>query len=415
MKAMVIGINPNYNYPGKIEIWRTNNTKYASNLGASLITRSLMKEFNADYVDDFSDIETLKKKYDTCFIAFATHITTWRDVSYYTNIVEKLDMKTIAMSLGVQDSLSNSAGYFKLHPSMKRLLEIVSSSSKWLGVRGHYTASILQQNGFSNVIPIGCPSMYWRLIDDLQINKKENFEKPVIVYHRALAENAYKLLEKIPFVGQDYEDHVIFNDDLHEDVNLKRGIYDKYHEMNHSEKIIEAIKNKGVFFKDFKKWFEFIGQHDFIFGTRLHGCIAGLIQKKPVVMIPRDLRVNEIAEFFNIPTIKLTELSYLNVDDIYNRADFSKFNSTYKIRFNNYLKFIEENDLETEIQGKSKNNFFFTNEDLQTNFKISFNNIGYLNQKVDEISNSKALKTASALYKLMSKLPFAKSIGRKLK
>ena len=298
MKAMVIGLGPQYNYPGNIDVWSENNTRYASNLGASLISNSLLKEFDADYIDDFSDINALKQKYDTCLIAFATHITTWRDVSFYTNIVEKLNMKTIALSLGVQDYAGKSVDVFKLHPSIKRLLEIVSSSSTWMGVRGHYTASILYQNGFSNVIPIGCPTMYWGLNNDLQIKKPEKYEKPLIVYHRALADSAYKIMQTTPILGQDYEDHIVFNDELKNDPKLKKWIVSEYDKMLNNKSIRKSIAENGIFVKDFTEWFNIIGKHDFVFGTRLHGCIAGLIQKKPAVLIPRDLRVKEIADFF---------------------------------------------------------------------------------------------------------------------
>ncbi|MCB9499647.1 MAG: hypothetical protein H6690_00080 [Erysipelotrichaceae bacterium] len=58
------------------------------------------------------------------------------DVSIYTNFVERLKLPTYAFSLGVQDYSSSTSKILNIHPSMKRLLEIVSDSSKYLGVRG---------------------------------------------------------------------------------------------------------------------------------------------------------------------------------------------------------------------------------------------------------------------------------------
>ncbi len=415
---MVIGLGPNYNYPGKLSKWGENNTKYASNLGACLISRSISKQFNADYISDFSDIELLKRKYDTCFIAFATHITTWRDVSFYADIVEKLNMKTIALSLGVQDYAGKSTDVFKLHPSIKRLLDLVSNSSEWIGVRGHYTASILYQNGYSNVVPIGCPTMYWGLNKNLEIIKPEKIEKPLIVYHRAMAENSLHLLENATILGQDYEDHVVFNEDLKADTQLKNWIDSDYKKMKNSSNILELIKKNGVFVKDFEEWFNIINQHDFIFGTRLHGCIAGLIQGKPSVLIPRDLRVNEIVSFFDIPSVSLDKIKGLKINDIFEEADYTKFNRTYKLRYNNYNKFIEENKIESAFEQVNVDDFMYNQRDIKTNinlFNLQYAGIqNQLQQLKEEIYRSSPYVTASTLNKFLRKIPFAKKISQKL-
>ena len=103
MKAMVIGLRPEYLYPGKLSEWKKNNTYYAANMGASLISNAIVRQFSADYVDDFSDVSGLKNKYDVCILALATHIHPNRDVSMYADFVEQLDIKTIVISAGIQD------------------------------------------------------------------------------------------------------------------------------------------------------------------------------------------------------------------------------------------------------------------------------------------------------------------------
>ncbi|HLT71717.1 MAG TPA: hypothetical protein VKZ75_03665, partial [Cyclobacteriaceae bacterium] len=60
-KVMVIGLSPVYNYPGDLDKWSSENTRFASNHGASLISRTLMKMFDADYVDDFSKVEEYRR------------------------------------------------------------------------------------------------------------------------------------------------------------------------------------------------------------------------------------------------------------------------------------------------------------------------------------------------------------------
>jgi hypothetical protein len=343
MKAMVIGINPEYNYPGRLNCWLANNTYYASNFGASLICRTLMKHFDADYIDDFSDIQLLQKKYDVCFLALATHITDWRDVTYYADIIEKLQMKVIAPSLGLQDFAQTTNEVFSLHPSVKRLLELVSDFSAFLGVRGPHTASILSRNGFSNVIPIGCPTMYWGMKDNLVIQKTNSCASPLLVYHQSICSLGPMLLKKYRFLGQDFEDESFFTENLRDDHDLRNAILQRYKNFPDHLESLELLKNKGIFPKSFRHWFETIGKHDFIFGPRLHGCIAALVMGIPAVMTPRDLRIQEMVDFYSIPSTPLTELKNVDAEYLYNSSSFDNFNEIYPVRFRNYLQFLAEN------------------------------------------------------------------------
>lgn len=413
-KAMVIGLGPEYNYPNELAKWGKENTRYASNHGASLISRAITKQFNAEFVDDFSNIESLNNKYDTCFIAFATHITTKRDVSEYADVIEKLDMKVIALSLGVQDYFSNSNESFIFHPSLMKLLKIVSEKSNYIGVRGSHTASLLYKNGFTNVLPIGCPTLFWNLKPELNIEKSETFKEPAIVYHRTIANEGFHLLKNIPIVGQDFLDEVVFTKNLEEDVKLKELEIVEYKKYHHTDEILSYIDKNGVFHYSFQEWFDYIRTKDFILGPRLHGCIAALIQGIPAVMLARDLRVNEIAEFFNIPKIRYDELSdKSSAQQIFDEADYIKFNETYKLRYKNYLNFLALNGVESNLSSNNSeiSNYTFTQDDYIRNLSIIHKEIRSLENRISEIQGdvkklNKLKPTIEKLIKIRRKLPF---------
>jgi len=355
MKAMIIGLGPEYNYPGELAKWGKQNTRYASNHGASLISRTLAKQFGAEHVEDFSDIPALKRKYDVCIVAFATHITSWRDVSMYADAIEKLDMKTVAFSLGVQDYSQDTDQVVALHPSIKRLLELVSERSDLLGVRGHHTASILYKNGFKNVAPIGCPTIFWGLAPDLKIIKPDSFSKPVVVYHRTLAGVNLGLMKDVPLLGQDFLDEAVFTDRLKDDVPLQKAERVKYAKQGNAEEAMEIIKKQGIFKDNFQAWFDFIKAHDFVFGPRLHGCIAALIQGIPAVLLTRDLRTREIAEMLEIPCVSYDKVGNKTSHQIFQEADFSNFNRIYNKRYNNYLNLLEQNGLSHNLRSGVEN------------------------------------------------------------
>ncbi|MCB9361776.1 MAG: polysaccharide pyruvyl transferase family protein [Flavobacteriales bacterium] len=417
-KTMIIGLGPEYNYPKKISKWFEADTKYASNHGASLISRAIAKQFNGEHVeiDEFNKVNELREKYDQCIIAFATHVTNWRDVSIYTNFIEKLNLPTFAFSLGVQDYAGATSSVLKLHPSMKRLLEIVSDRSKYIGVRGNYTASILYKNGFKNVMPVGCPTVYWNLHPNLEIHKPETINNPAIVYHRTLSQKeGIHLLKDIPLIGQDFLDEVVFTKNLEDDVELKKSELAKYTKDPNGSVAIGLIDKNGIFHYSFQEWFDYVKSKDFILGARLHGCIGALIQGVPAVLLARDLRVKEIAEFFNIPVVNYEDLNKkISVKQIFQEADYSAFNRTYKLRYNNYIKFLNENKLESKLDISSlKEDFLFNHQDLRANLSILNTDIQGIKEELD--SFKEALKTADAMHKLLDKLPLADKIAKGLR
>ena len=412
MKAMVIGISPEYNYPNDIRKWVKDNTYYASNHGGSLIVRAIIKEFGADYIIDFSDISSLKNKYDTCILGLATHAHRNRDISKYVDFLLKLDIKIIIVSLGIEDYLKNPTEVYKFHPSVNKLLQIASSSSSWIGVRGPYTASIVQQNGFKNVVPVGCPTMYWNLSPEFRINTKQQYTNPLVVYHKSIAQYHYSLIKDLPLLGQDYLDEIIFTNNQEHDIHAINQERRSYDQIENKENILQQVATKGVFTRNFDEWFSTISKHDFVFGPRLHGCIGALIQGIPSVFLCRDLRVKEIVEMYKLPHFTYDELKHLTITDIYNRAQYEPFLQTYKYRYKNYLSFIKENNLESRLSDIEQVSFNYQTSDIQTMnylYNIQINTLKqYTPEYMKEMRQEKRKIVILKLKRLIKKLLFIK-------
>jgi hypothetical protein len=346
MKAMVMGLRPYYYYPGTLAKWGANNTLNAANMGAAFICRSLLRQFDATYVEQFDDIAALNRDYDVCILALATHVHPRRDVSFFADIAEQLTMPVYAFSLGITDEVTE-AGELTLHPSVHRLLSIVAERTRWIGVRGPHTAAVLERAGFANVVPIGCPSLYWNRTRDFRIEKPAaSPERTAFVYHWMAAVLCAHQFRNVPIVAQDFLDQPLFTDELPDDKALRDYLDKRYASLPGANGILGEIARRGVFFREFADWLSFLCQHQFIFGPRLHGCLASLAHGIPALLTPRDLRVREVAEFFSLPFVPLAELEGRTIPQLYDACDFSAFNAAYPGRFDNYRRFLAENRLE---------------------------------------------------------------------
>lgn len=344
-RVMVAGLGPEYNYdPADHALWAGNNTRYSSNHGASLISRSLISMFDAEYVDDFSNPEALRSKFDYCVLAFATHITARRDVSEYTRFVKQLNLPTAAFSLGIQDYVPSVGHVATLHPSMRELLEHVLATTGRVGVRGPYTAMVLRKAGFphESIVPIGCPTLFSGLDRSLRIDKPETFEQALVVFHATLGELDPAVFTGATLLGQDFLDELIFAGIGAGTNPLVAQERERYANMRHGEAMLRAIRNRGQFTREFEQWFGTIGRHDFIYGARLHGNISALIQGIPAFMLARDLRVREIAEMFALPYLAYDDVGRRTNQQLFDSADYASFNAIYPRRFDNFIRLMHE-------------------------------------------------------------------------
>jgi len=384
--TIIIGLHPEYNYPGNYQKWAENNTKYASNYGACLISKSIAKITGGEFISDFSDISALRNKYDQCILALATHITSKRDLSYYTEIIKKLDMPTYAFSLGIQDYVKDISELKNIHPSVTELLTEVSKRSKNIGVRGHYTAALLYKNGFKNVYPIGCPTLFMQGNENLQVEKGGNFNKSLVVFHRTIAPHIQKFISEITLLGQDFLDESVFTSNFPDDTKIREIEMKHYRNQENHAVTLESIKNKGIFPQSFEEWFNIIGKQDFVFGPRLHGCISAIIQSVPALMIARDLRVKEISEFFNIPYLSRVELQGQSLKELYNKADFSLFNSQYKNRYQNFVSFLNDNKVRHNLKvSNPSTNMQYSASDIVSASSIMYSELADLTSQINEI------------------------------
>ena len=158
-------------------------------------------------------------------------------------------------------------------------------------------------------------------------------------------EKIIEAMKSATILGQDFLDEVIFTNNRNNDDLLHKQEMSQYQKFYDYKTVLATINRNGIFPNRYKLWFDIIGAHDFVIGARLHGCIAALIQGVPAVLVPRDLRMMELADFYNIPTASIEDIQKKSIEQIFDEIDFSNFKKTHKDRYKNYYAFLEKNKL----------------------------------------------------------------------
>ena len=118
-----------------------------------------------------------------------------------------------------------------------------------------------------------------------------------------------------------------------------------------------AMERRILLFLDIPIWRKYLieGKFNFSYGTRIHGNIISILSGIPALICACDSRTREMAEFFSIPII-MPENSEKTLEELYELADYRKFNSTFSKNFHLFEKFLKSNGLVKEI---GRENIFF--------------------------------------------------------
>ena len=81
-------------------------------------------------------------------------------------------------------------------------------------------------------------------------------------------------------------------------------------------------------------------------GTRIHGSIVSVLSGRPTYVIGTDSRVLELAEYHGIPHCTRDAFdTRKSIYDLYCSVDFSTVYRGHKERYENYVRFMQENGL----------------------------------------------------------------------
>lgn len=340
------------------------------NSGNLLIGQSLFEEIHNDYHEfgtSFSGSE-VDEKFDVIVIAAANFIFRGFDFFYLADFLESTRLPVVMAGLGAQ-AADASDGIVEIPSGTRRMLSIVSERTNAIGVRGHFTAEVMNNLGFKNVTPVGCPSLYRGRRRSLRL-KRPPFSSQLRVSlngSRNVTEHSYSPKAAMQLesallqlcVKNNYS-YVLQNEmpemllangecataENHRDISTILSRHSISMQDIEYEKFIKS--NFKIFF-DLKSWDEYIRKFDISIGSRFHGNLIAITNGIPAIIFSHDSRTTEMAEFMKIPHIPVNSVENLSLEKIIHEADFDAFEHRYPILYDNFKVFLEANGLNTRL------------------------------------------------------------------
>lgn len=311
------------------------------------------------------EADRINEEYDAFVVPLANAFRPdfMRFLEPLTKLIERLTIPVTVFGVGAQTSLDYDLEEMRpLNDQVKAFARAVLDRGPSIGVRGELTKDYLNHLGFSDVEIIGCPSLFLhgrdfhieKKVPELTTESKLAITiSPLVTEMGEITRSHLRKYPNLTYISQDLEDlrSLIFGDKL-EEAGMSNGLpFYTSHELYQ--------QNKIRFFADPWTWMDYLSDHDFTFGTRIHGDVASLLAGTPTMVLAHDSRTLELARFLNIPHKKISELGPdVDAAELYAEADFTALNKGYPALLDNLIAFMDKHGLEHVFaEGQSTEEF----------------------------------------------------------
>lgn len=337
-----------------------------NNFGNMLFTNAAYKQItNAQHIGFKWDPARVREQCSSIFIPAANWINTKQDWAWLADLIEQTDLPCTVVGLGSQ---INSLEDVKAIPlGTKKLLSVIAERSTGIGVRGDFTAQVVNDCGVPNVEVLGCPSIFtFGKVPELReivvgdvsrigvgptryvlnkVNDTNRFDKQRQLYQYAIREAS-----SIYYQSEQYEIQELAREDQHDD--MQDVLAQDYYGINDKKQLTNAILEKGKYHTSLPSWLADVRKDDVYIGTRIHGAIAATLAGTPPVLVTHDNRTKELAETMCVPSIEIERFDISMLYDISNflaQFDFEKFTRRSELNIKKLAQFYKANSLYTNV------------------------------------------------------------------
>ena len=326
-----------------------------SNTGNFAFIESVIKQLGADSVAHQADVESMdpgfiREHFDRVVVPSSNFIASKSSGFLEGALVSKLKewgLPFVIVGLGTQLNADQH-----ISKELLKGLRFISENSASIGVRGNFTAEFLHGHGIDNVDVIGCPSAFWRLNEEFEIDvDRKSLEKPALVNSEInlnsvvcmidrLREGDMAVLQNEPLFFNNRNSGLLDFEVMNKHIGVTRQQFNRYN---------RAYYRQSKIFFNLKDWMEFAKDFAFCCGPRFHGNMVALQAGVPAMWLVHDERTSELVEYLGLPSIDSKAAEKMSLADLYARVSLDKFKSGFGEKYRSYKAFLEKNGVEHRL------------------------------------------------------------------
>ncbi len=273
--------------------------------GKALRLDHVANGWTADLSDEF--IERINQNYSHLIFIMQDFIResfATQAFGKLADFLEKITIPVVPISLGANAFSEDAQLHQKLSPDQIRFLKVVSEKSKFVGVRGAYTAEVLKHLGITNVTITGCPSFFENGAA-LPLVRRDFDSTRVITtgtfFHRGLSQAPHILQDEMFFINALYLAHG--SGEVRLDDSPEAAPYDPGNLDSTFSLYERAMSGRLRFFSSFDVWRRYYLSEPWSLtvGSRLHSAIQSWNSGVPAIVTNFDARARETCETHGMP------------------------------------------------------------------------------------------------------------------
>ena len=345
------------------------------NIGDAFVFDSSLKLLNFEKLDELpidrvdpAMIDRLNAEYDYVFLRGSNYVHAEMDWVQAPDVLRRLKIPVIAFGIGAQAPVS---GTLELSEATKTVLKLIGDSTASLGVRGTYSAEVLNDLSIKNVRIIGCPTAFRNNNPNLAIRLPalEQVKKAGITLRREVSKT----------YAQDIQRYLTFHRDLvkamadrfevtlmsqgeAEEKKLALGTPEQkaaamaalkdnaWATSWYLDEQVAGLYQSRMFYSDVVAEYErLVRGLDLVLGYRLHGNLMALANGTPSIYFTYDSRTVEFADTFKIPSVDVFSGQEFRLEDYWDQARFDRFNTAYAQVYGQMRDFLVENGVDNKM------------------------------------------------------------------
>ncbi|RDJ22154.1 polysaccharide pyruvyl transferase family protein [Bosea caraganae] len=347
------------------------------NIGDAFVFDSSLKLLNFEKLDvlpianpDMALIDRMNAEYDYVFLRGSNYVHAEMKWSQTADVLRRLKIPVIAFGIGAQAPVS---GKLELSQDTKTVLRLMADSTASIGVRGAYSAEIMNEIGIKNVRVIGCPTAFRANNPNLAIKLPplDSVKKVGITLRREVSPTYARNIKRYLTFHRDLVktlagrfDATLMAQGEIEEKKLALGTLEQKEEAIaalrknewatswYLDAEMEQLYRSRMFYSDVVAEYEqLVRKLDLVLGYRLHGNLMALANGTPSIYFTYDSRTVEFADTFKIPSYDVFAGPDFKLEEYWDQALFDRFNATYAQVYTAMRDFLVENNIDTKMVG----------------------------------------------------------------